>query len=142
MTRLKYNQDGQVLINNNYKAVFAKFSEHCVSLGIPNPLTEGDYVEYAPGKGTEIITSEGHHIPSDDEVLTSALSAIIGRASEFVVQANPTPSPMSKEEKVYVEKFQTWPLERQVEALIENQGGRPGKLNQLKADFSAIEAKY
>lgn len=35
-----------------------------------------------------------------------------------------------------------WPMEKQMEALLEKELGRPQKLNKLKADLQAIRQKH
>ena len=54
-------------------------------------------------------------------------------------KVNPTTDQIAKARKV--EYLKAWPIESQMEALVEAQQGRPEKLEKLTQDFSKIRAK-
>ncbi len=139
--RFKYHPDGTVLINSSYAVSFQKFSQHCLALNISNPLTEGDFFEYVPGKGAEIVTREGHHVPVDN-MPDSLFQGIIDRVDDFIEEGRPSPTPSpTRVERIKAEKLTAWPLEKRVDALIAAQAGDIGKVNQLRADFVRIESE-
>ncbi len=52
----------------------------------------------------------------------------------------PTPEQISEARRI--EYLKAWPVEKQMEALVEAQQGRPEKLEELSRDFSKIRAKH